>query len=588
MSKIPTRMVAKLLVPTVIIMVIVMWVYHPTTKSQFVWDTNGYLYIHEFWISSLSPYHIVWMFLSLEFMNWHPLTWLSWAIDYQIYGGLDPWGYHLSSNILHAINSALVFVLALVVFGLNSPKPRGYPLCKDSQAIVAAFLAALFFAVHPQHVESVAWVAERKDLLCQLFLLLSLLSYVKYVTCNEDVKKRWYRSTLGLFVLALLSKPMAVTFPVVLLLVDVYPLRRVNFVPSLTQSITQLPLYNLVREKIPFFLLTAISIFVTLYAQQGALASVSFDLRVLNASNSIILYLSKLLLPLDFAPLYPYAVNVGEGVSWKSFVPALSIFGLSLASVYAWTRGHRAWLITWLFYLVTLSPVLGLIQVGLQGAADRYAYFPTLPFYILIGAGILAVLNKITATKRPFIWLAVLPLIFMLAGKTREQIQVWENNETLWSYAITQFPTSALAHKNLGGHYYNDHSFENAAFYFKESSRLNPKDPRAMAWHGLTALHLGQYEDALATHIKLGSALELNPGVAGSRNCIQYNIGWILAQMDMFTESSERFNRVHPKSKSGLDAASWIDWLENNKETGHDKATSEDLPGYCNKLLPSM
>ena len=588
MSKVPARLVAKLLLPVCIIMVIAMWTYHPTTKSQFVWDSTGYLNIHEFWISSLSPYHIVWMFLSLEFMNWHPLTWLSWAIDYQIFGGLDPWGYHLSSNILHAINSALVFALTLVVFGLNSPESRGYPFRKDNQAIVAAVLASLFFAVHPQHVESVAWVAERKDLLCQLFLLLSLLSYVRYVTCDEVIKKRWYRSTLGLFVLALLSKPMAVTFPVVLLLVDVYPLRRVDFVPSLRQSITQLPLYNLVREKIPFFLLTAISIIITLHAQQGAMANVSLDLRVLNASNSIILYLSKLGLPLDFAPLYPYAVNVGDGLSWQDFLPILGVIGVSLASLYAWIRGHRAWLIIWLFYLVTLSPVLGLIQVGQQGAADRYAYFPTLPFYILIGAGFLLILNKANSRVKPLVWLAVIPLIILLAGKTREQIQTWENNETLWSYAIAQFPTSALAHKNLAGHYYNIHSFENAAFYFKESSRLNPNDPKAMAWHGLTALHLGQYEDALATHMRLGSALELNPGVEGNGNCIQYNISWIFAQMDMFTESSELFNRVDPNSESGLDAASWIDWLENNKDSDRDKAASEDLPGYCNKLLPSM
>lgn len=582
------RTVAKLSVFLFTIMVITMWTYHPTTKNLFAWDTNGYLYIHEFWISKLSVPHIIWMFLSLEFMNWHPLTWLSWAVDYQVYGGFDTWGYHLSNNIFHSINSSLLFVLMLVLFGLNQWEPGRYPFRQDAPALSAAFLAALLFAVHPQHVESVAWVAERKDLLCQLFLLLAMLAYVKYVTCDEDVRKRWFRGTMVLFAMALLSKPMAVTFPVVLLLVDVYPLRRADFMQPLRHSYTQHSIPGLLREKVPFFLLSAFSVLITLYAQQGALSNFSFDLRILNAFNSIVLYLTKLLLPLDLAPLYPFSVTASENISWKDFVPVLGVIGLTLAALFAWFRGRHVWLVAWLFYLVTLSPVLGLIQVGLQGAADRYAYLPTLPVYVLMGAALLTVFSKANSTKTILVWLAVLPVIFLLADKTRQQIQVWENNETLWTYAITQFPTSALAHMNLGGHYFNIQDYDKAAYYFRESGRLNPRDPKVIAWLGLTDLHLGRYEDALNSHIALGSALEDNRGVKANQYCIQYNIGWIFAQMDMFVESRELFSRVSSDSDQGADARVWLDWLGASKQAGDKSLEKENLPGFCNKLIPSI
>jgi hypothetical protein len=177
--------VGKLLLGIFLITLFTMWTYLETTKNRLVWDSIQYLVHHIFWISSLSTDNIIWMFLSLEVSNWRPLTWISWAIDYQLYGGLLPWGYHLSNNIFHTINSVLVFFLTLVVFGLNRRESKGYPFRSDNNALIAAFLAALLFAVHPQHVESVAWVAERKDLLCQLFILLSMLAYAKYVTCQE-------------------------------------------------------------------------------------------------------------------------------------------------------------------------------------------------------------------------------------------------------------------------------------------------------------------------------------------------------------------------------------------------------------------
>ncbi len=194
------------------------------------------------------------------------------------------WGYHLTNNFLHAINGLLVFFLALRVLGLVDPMAKQIAEKQDDNALIAAFLAASLFIVHPQHVESVAWVAERKDLLCQLFLLLSLLTYVKFVTSSQENKVSWYFQTLGLFLLAVLSKPMAVTFPAVLLLIDVYPLRRTGLIKSVSNSVHQQSLSHLIVEKIPFFLLSSGLVLATLIAQESAIATLTGH-TVIRADN---------------------------------------------------------------------------------------------------------------------------------------------------------------------------------------------------------------------------------------------------------------------------------------------------------------
>jgi len=587
MKKTSDSVVAKLLVSVIILIFFTIWTYYPATKNMFVWDTKAYLLAHEFWISKVNAYHLIWMFLSDEVHNWHPLTWLSWALDYQIYGGLDTWGFHLSNTVLHALNSALVFVLALVTFDLNRPRLTGYPFRKDNNALFAAFLAAMLFAVHPQHVESVAWVAERKDLLCQLFLLLSMLAYVRYLTCSEDLKKRWFRATLGIYCLALLSKPMAVTFPVVLLLLDAYPLRRFTFMQSVNHSIEQRTAYELLREKLPFFLLSLALILITLFAQQGALARVPYDLRVLNAFNSIIFYLTKFFLPINFSAQYPYFVDVGETITWKAFMPILGVLGITITTLFAWTKGRHVWLVAWLFYLVTLSPVLGVIQVGAQGAADRYSYFPTLPVYLLIGGGVLFLLNKASYIRKLLFFLFAAIFVFLLVDKTRQQIEVWKSDLTLWSHAINLYPNNDLAHLNIGNYYYNKQDFKKASFHFERAGTLRPNEAQTYARRALTYTFLQQYQEAINFHIKLGFALESYPELKADQLCIQYNIGWLFAKMGSFNESRELFSRVDPDSPLGPSAQIWINRLNSEKLIQDETQADENLPGFCTKLLLS-
>ena len=292
MSQRSLRFEFKLGICIALLTALALWTYRGSIDNQFVWDSQRYLSVYQDHISQLNFENIKWMATSLEFSNWHPLTWFSWAIDYQIYGGLNAAGYHFSNNLLHAFNGLILFALMLMVFGLTSPSSATFAIRKDNPALLAAFLAALLFIVHPQHVESVAWVAERKDLLCQLFLLLSLIAYIKYVTSGEEPGKGWFNLTLAMFFLAVLSKPMAVTFPVILLLIDIYPLGRTRLMASPFSSIRPRSFAALIMEKTSFFLLSLVLVLLTLLAQQSAMSDLALIDRIINAVNSIVLGLT--------------------------------------------------------------------------------------------------------------------------------------------------------------------------------------------------------------------------------------------------------------------------------------------------------
>jgi tetratricopeptide (TPR) repeat protein len=574
-----TRIMLALLAGLVV--AITLFVYAGTTGNYFVWDTVHYLVSYEQQISSLNIENLYWMLTSLEFVNWHPLTWFSWAVDYQLYGGLDPWGYHFSSNVIHALNSALVFVLALTVLRLCGASPGQQLVDEDRNRIAAAFLAALLFAVHPQHVESVAWVAERKDLLCQFFLLLTLLAYIKYTCCERSNSIRWYLVTTGLFCLAVMSKPMAVTLPALLLLLDVYPLHRTRLTAETTVARNRESVLHLVLEKIPFFIISAGLAFITLHAQTEAIKAVALDLRLLNAFNSLVLYLDKLLLPLNLSPHYPYSVNPGEPVTWEAFVPVVICLGITVAAVVAWFRRHRAWLIAWLFFIVSLSPVLGIIQVGIQGAADRYTYFPTLPVYLLIAAGIVAALQRLRVGGRALVLSLVFILLLPLSWITQQQIQVWENQVSLWSRAVHYYPDSVLPRQNLGIAYFNNAEYEKSIEYLSATDNMDLVSITMFALRGQSYLKLGRFEEAFADHISLVVAVDSKPDYEVDTDCIQYNLAWIYAQLDSAPEALELFQRVSPASSTGADAAAWVNHLENAGEQPMTDQEKSGLPAYC-------
>ncbi len=328
----------------------------------------------------------------------------------------------------------------------------------ENKTFIAAAITALLFGIHPQHVESVVWVAERKDVLCLFFILLALLSYVFYCRARSAL---WYLSTLLCFMLALLAKPMAVTFPAILLLMDVYPLKRTPLIHSSQQVSYKI----LAIEKIPFFVLTLFSIIFTILAQAHGGAFTTLDnlgmqSRLLNAFNSLIFYLSKFLFPVGLSPFYPFS-SQGDYL-----IPILACFLITFICGYFWYKKKYYWLMAWLFYLVTLSPVIGIIQVGSQAAADRYTYLPTIPFYMLIGIGIVKLLyteKKIIKLGTVIVFLLV---SFVLVQLTQKQIMVWKNELTFWSYIVTYAPKNERAHMMLGEVYSRIGESEKAAMHY--------------------------------------------------------------------------------------------------------------------------
>ena len=478
--------------------------YLPALENAFVnWDDPTYVY-ENLRIRSLDPGLLKWAFTSAFFGNWHPLTTLSFALDYALWG-LDPRGWHLVNILLHAFNTLLVALLATRLAAHGSADSGGtHELNKG--AIAAGIVTALLFGIHPLHVESVVWVSERKDLLCTFFFLLSLLAYLGYTPSRRPVL---YISSLVFFAAALMSKPMAVTLPAVLLILDLHPLGR-------------LKAKGAVLEKIPFFALSLFSSSLTVWAQRSAEAMVALEAypaatRLFVAVRAYIFYLLKMVLPLDLAPFYPIPEKTGLlSIEFAGLFALLS--ALTLFCILSFKR-RRVFSAVWLYYMVTLLPVIGLVQVGNQAAADRYTYLPALGPFLL--AGLLAGLIIERCSKR---WL-VAPVAGMmlvsgvLADTTIRQIAVWKSSVTLWSYEIELFPDAAHpGHYNRGLAYYGAGEYEAAIEDFKRAVELEPGHARAYNSRGAAYASLGNPEQAVEDFKR---AIELNPGHARA----YYNLG---------------------------------------------------------------
>jgi len=440
------------------------------------WDDPWYV-SENLRIRSFDAANLRWMFTNTEMHNWHPLVWVSHAIDYALYG-LDPRGHHLGNVVLHGLNTVWVFVLAIALLqGVGGREPWSMrPSQLPGEKVAAAAIAALLFGVHPQHVESVAWVSERKDVLCLFFLFPSILAYLVYVKEAKEAKDakdaggRWRRVFYGLsllfYLLAVMSKAMAVTLPVLLLILDLYPLER------LPQGARRWPdaaerreWARLLLEKVPYAAITVVASAVAVLAQGFAegkgvagFENVPKGFRVLNAFNSVLFYVEKMLWPANLSTYY------APLESYHSFWQSLPLYWLplglvpivSLCCLFAWWRGRPLWLAVWLFYLVTLSPVIGIIQVGGQAAADRYAYLPTIPFYLLIGVALARPLFRPGPLGSAARWGAVLLVVMVsgvLVGLTRQQARHWQDDVAFWERASMASPRNALVNQALGGVY---------------------------------------------------------------------------------------------------------------------------------------
>ncbi len=472
-----------------LIVVVICAAYLPALESEFVnWDDFEYIRDNTM-IHTLDASHVRQMFQSLYAANWHPLTWLSHALDYNHYL-LNPWGHHLTNVVLHALNVYLIFVLFRA---LRSDRPEDDP----PYVLTIAALTALCFGLHPLRVESVAWISERKDLLCAFWALLTFIAYLRYARAEPDRRRLWFYLFNACLALALMSKPMAVTVPVALLILDAWPLKRLG-------SPAQLGL--LIAEKIPAFLMCLFNGVLTLIAQKGAGAVLPIDRlgvgeRLLNALHSYWFYIEKTLWPERLAPLYPFPKDLSLA-NPKIFFSLAVFIALTLLSFWLWQRGGKWFLAAWVYYLVSAAPIIGLVQVGQQAAADRYTYLPTLGVFFLLGAGAIRLWEWIAHLKQAFLFRSLflacgLSGLALLSVLTAQQIGVWKNSETLWSHSANAFPGKlAMAHFNLGRVALDKERDQRALAHFKDALKIDPAFLDAHISRGLVLYRRGEYADA--------------------------------------------------------------------------------------------
>jgi Flp pilus assembly protein TadD len=416
---------------------------------------------------------IAWAFSSLEAANWFPVTRISHMVDYQLFG-LNSGAHHLINGLLHSL--AVVFLFLF--------------LRRATGALGSSTFVALMFGVHPLHVESVAWIAERKDLLCAVFWFAGLWAYVRYVELPGIER---YLLVAGLFSLGLMSKPMIVTFPLLLMVLDVWPLKR----------------GVKLREKLPLLALSALAAGITLLAQKGSgavesLAYIPLGLRLENALLSYGTYLVETVWPTGLAVFYPFPLHMD---SWKVVATGL---GIAAISAVVWVlRRERGYLVAgWLWFLGTLVPVIGLVQVGTQAHADRYMYVPMVGLLIMAGWGGAELL-----AKRPQAALAVGALVGLaMVPVTLGQESYWRNSGTLFEHALAVTEGNSIAEHNLGSYLLDEPGrLPDAILHLRAALRINPDSPSAHSDLGTALAKSGRSPEAIA---EFQEALRLKPDSA--------------------------------------------------------------------------
>jgi Flp pilus assembly protein TadD len=454
----------------------------------------------------LSSAGVVWAFTTNAQNNWHPLTWISHMLDVQLWG-MNVGMHHLTNLVFHIANTLLLF---WVFYRMTDSPWR------------SAFVGALF-GVHPVHVQSVAWVSERKDVLSAFFWILAMLAYVAYAR-----KPEWKRYLLVFAALALglMAKPMLVTLPLILLLMDFWPLDRKE------------PFRRLVLEKVPLMVLVGASSVVTFVVQsQGAVAKLEnapVGLRFQNALQSYLAYIGKMFWPSDLALLYPYRFQVPV---WQTVTAFVVMAGITILAVW-FARRRPYFAVGWLWYVVSLVPVIRLVQVGVQSMADRYTYIPYIGLFVVIAWAI---------PKHPAFAPGGFAAVVLLAFVAREQTQLWRNSITLWRHTVRVTVDNPHARANLGNELLREGRREEAIEHLLEAVRLDPRYLEAQYNLGIALMNLGRVEEA-AVHFQ--EAVAIKPDYADAHN----NLGLLLAVQrkpeEALTHYSEAL-RLNPKHVEG-------------------------------------
>jgi len=460
-------------------------VFSPLAGHEFVgFDDDLYVTQNPHVRAGLNLKSVVWAFTTFHAANWHPLTWLSHMADYQWFG-LRPGMHHLTSLLFHVINSVLLFLVLKRITGGLRP---------------SAFVAFLF-ALHPLHVESAAWIAERKDVLSTFFWMLTVWAYAFYAERPGPAR---YLLVLTLFALGLLAKPMLVTLPCVLLLLDYWPLGRYAHAPAHPHTHSPAHLYSpapsirLVLEKTPLFLLTALSGVMTLLAQRkwdavASLKQLPLSDRIANALVCYVSYAVKMVWPYPLSVFYPHR---GTLPLWQAAGACLLLGCVSLALVGA--RRRRPFLaVGWLWFLVTLLPVIGLVQVGTHSMADRYTYVPLIGLFILIAWGVPDLMQR-WRCRRVVLGVSASMVVCGCMVLSWRQVGHWKNAITLFEHAVAVTTDNDLAHYNLGVTLEGRGRLEEAAAHYAEVLRIRPDHADAHTNMGVVLTHWDKLAEAAA------------------------------------------------------------------------------------------
>jgi Flp pilus assembly protein TadD len=478
--------------------------YHQFTN----FDDNVYITENPYIQKGLTFENIRWAFTTGRSSNWHPITWLSHIVDYEMFG-LNPWGHHLVNVLLHTANTLLLFGVLNAMTGA---------------VWQSAFVAALF-ALHPLRIESVAWAAERKDVLSGLFFMLTVAAYLHYVR-QRGIK--WYLLTILLFVMGLMAKPMLVTLPFVLLLLDYWPLGRFE---------VNRPA-KLVREKIPFFVLSAVSSVVTFFVQQSGGAVNTMKVvtpvtRITNAMVSYMAYLEKIVWPSRLAVLYPYSI---DGLPVQQVIKAvLLLVGIFLLVIQTF-RNHRYLITGWLWYLGILVPVIGLVQVGSQAMADRYTYLPSIGIFIMAAWGISEISVK-WRYRKIILGISSFAVLSAFSICTYLQSHYWQNSVTLFEHTLKVTSNNSLAYSNLGFAYIKLGRYNEAIEACKQAIRIRSDDAKAHYNLGIVYDELGRRQEAIEA---FEQTIRIKPDYVEAHN----NLGVAYSSLGRYQDAIEAYKQA--------------------------------------------
>jgi hypothetical protein len=499
-------------------------VFGQTVTYEFVnFDDPDYVYRNPRVTQGLTFDGIAWAMTTNCCTNWHPLTWLSHMLDCQIYGpyaGL----HHLTSVLLHAITAVLLFLVLRRTTGDLWP---------------SAFVAAVF-AVHPLHVESVAWVTERKDVLSGLFFVLTLAAYLGYVRRPFSLPR--YLAVAAMFALGLMAKPMLVTLPFVLLLLDYWPLGRFTNCldkPRVASHVT--PVSRLVIEKIPLLLLTVASCATTVWAQEQSIVDTEelrFSARIANAMVSYVGYIGESFCPINLALYYPHPQ--ASLPMWEPIAALLLLAGVTATVVMRWRKDPYL-LVGWLWYLGMLVPVIGLAQVGLQAMADRYMYLPQIGLMIGLTWGAERLVRS--WPRRGWVCGVVASLVIVeLTVCAAQQTTYWRDSESLWQRTLECTSENSVAHYNYGCFLAGQGRLDEAVAHYREAVRIMPTYLQAQFNLGMTLGKLGRYDEAVRP---LQEVLKIIPNSAEARS----SLGLALARGGHVDEAMVQFEQALASAK---------------------------------------